>query len=228
VAATSARDPRVARAARLLRDEDARRAERAFVVDGEQLLAEARAAGVGVEWVLYAHEMAEDALRAVAFAGQPPAVIAVCRMPPPPDGPLPPRSLVLARVADAGNVGSIVRTAAAFGLPRVALTAGCADPWGRKALRAAKGATFSIALGEGARLEGPRDGPLAAAVPAGGMHPAELPPGASVVLGSEAGGLSAAERAACDLAVTIPAAGFESLNVAAAAAIVTYELARAT
>jgi TrmH family RNA methyltransferase len=224
VAATSARDPRVVRAARLLRDPAARGREGAFVVDDADLLREAETAGVEVEWVLRAEELSRDAQRALAFAGQPPDVVAVCRRPAPPRGPLPPRSLVLARVADAGNVGSIVRTAAAFGLPRVALTPGCADPWSRKALRAAKGATFTIAVEEEHELGG---GLLAAAVPRGGVHPAELPPEASVVLGAEAGGLRPDERAACELAVTIPAPGFESLNVAAAAAILTYELARA-
>jgi len=54
----------------------------------------------------------------------------------------------------------------------------------------------------------------------------ELPAGAIVVLGNEAAGLSAAERRACDLAVTIPAPGFGSLNVAAAAAILAWELTR--
>lgn len=215
----SARDPRIVRAARLLRRTD----EAAFAVDDPEILQAAVDAGIEVEWVLRADEMAPDARRALAFAGQAPEVVAVCRKPPPPAGPLPPRSLVLARVADAGNVGSVVRTAAAFGLERVALTAGCADPWSRKALRAAKGATFSIDVAEVARLEG---GLLAAAVPRGGVDPSELPREASVVLGSERGGLTAQERAACALAVTIPAPGFESLNVAAAAAIVTYELAR--
>jgi TrmH family RNA methyltransferase len=224
VVVSSARDPRVVRAARLLRDEEARVEEGAFVIDDLELLCAALDEGITFEWTMGGEELAADAQRALAFAGQPPEVVAVCRKPEPPTGPLPPRSLVLARVADAGNVGSIIRTAAAFGLPRVALTRGCADPWSRKALRAAKGATFRKGLvAEGARLEG---GLLAAAVPHGGIHPSELPPDASVVLGSEGDGLSAEERAACDLAVTIPAPGFESLNVAAAAAIVTYELAR--
>lgn len=224
---TSARDPRIVRAARLLRDERARREEGAFVVDDPELLAAARAEGIEVEWVLEARDASPDALRALALAGQPPEVVAVCRRPPAPNGPLSPRSLVLARVSDAGNVGSIVRTAAAFGLPRVALTEGCADPFSRRALRAAKGTTFRRGLvAEGATLGPGLAVLLAAAVPHGGVHPAELPPQASVVLGSERGGLSEAERARCDLAVTIPAPGFESLNVAAAAAILAYELAR--
>lgn len=226
--ASSARDPRVVRAARLLRDEAFRRAERAFVVDSAPLLAEARAAGIAVESVLTG---GEDALRALAFAGQPPEVAAVCRMPDePPDG-LPASSLVLARVDDPANVGAILRTAAALGVPRVTLTPGSADPWSRRALRTALGASFASGLVATERplhrlTSLPGRPPLAAAVPRGGVPPHELPDGAVVVLGSEATGLSEAERGCCDLAVTIPAPGFESLNVAAAAAIFGWVLTR--
>lgn len=230
--ATSARDPRIVRAARLLRAPSGG----AFVVDGPELLAEARAAGLEVETVFARAEVAgpgdvvagPDALRALAALGQPPQVAAIVRTPERPPLPLPPRALVLAGVTDAGNVGSIVRTAGALGLPRVEVLSGSADPWSRKALRAALGASFAPGLvAHGRTLDDLRGGPpLAAAVPRGGVAPAELPPGAAVVLGSERDGLSDDERARCDLAVTIPAPGFESLNVAAAAAILAWELAR--
>jgi TrmH family RNA methyltransferase len=227
--ATSARDPRVVRAARLLRDPLARREEGAFVVDHPDLLEAARAAGLEVEVVLRAGEDAEDAMRAVAAVGQVPELAAIVRAPSPPPDDLPPRSLVLAAVAGAGNVGSIIRTAAAFGLPRVSLTPGCADPWSRPALRAALGASFQhdlVATGRPLRALAalPDRPPLAAALPRDGVPPAELPPGAAVVLGSEGEGLSRREQALCDLAVTIPAPGFESLNVAAAAAILASRL----
>jgi TrmH family RNA methyltransferase len=228
MAATSARDPRVVRAARLLRDEAARAEERAFVIDDPDLLHMAVAAGVEIEFVLGewpgAAEASPDALRALAALGQPPRIVAVCRVPPPAPPDLPPRSLVLARVASAGNVGSIIRTAAAFRLPRVGLTTGCADPWSRPALRAAKGATFAPGLvATGATLDASR---LAAAVPRGGAPPEELPREAAVVLGGEGEGLSEEELARCELRVTIPASGFESLNVAAAAAILAWHLSR--
>jgi TrmH family RNA methyltransferase len=246
--ATAARDPRIARAARLLRDPAARASQGAFVVDGDDLLAEALAAGIEVETVFEAaggpprwaerlpdgaeHVPAsEDALRALAALGQAPRVAAVCRVPARPPDDLPPRSLVLAGVGDAGNVGSIARTAAALGVPRLALTPSCADPWSRKALRAALGASFAPGLvATGRPLEalaalGGRP-TLAAAVPRGGVEPDELPPGAAVVLGGERDGLTADEVACCDLAVTIPAPGFESLNVAAAAAVLAWELVR--
>jgi TrmH family RNA methyltransferase len=237
--ATAARDPRVVRAARLLRDAAFRAAEGAFVVDGEDLLAEARAAGIEVELVFEEAARARDghvpaapdAMRALAALGQAPRLAAVCRIPPPPPPDLPPRSLVLVRVTDAGNVGSIARTAAALGLPRVEVTDGCADPWSRKALRAAMGASFApglVATGRtlAALAALPDRPPLAAAMPRGGRPPDELPDDAVIVLGSERDGLRAEEAGCCDLAVTIPAPGFESLNVAAAAAVLGWELAR--
>jgi TrmH family RNA methyltransferase len=246
--ATAARDPRIARAARLLRDAAFRRAECAFVLDGDDLLAEALAAGVAVDAVFeragaerWAGRLpartehiaaSDDALRALAALGQPPRVAAVCRVPEPPPDDLPPRSLVLAGVADAGNVGSIVRTARALRLPRVALTPGCADPWSRKALRAALGASFApglVATGRplAALAALPGRPPLAAAMPRGGVAPGALPAGAAVVLGGERDGLTHDEATSCDLVVTIPAPGFESLNVSAAAAVLAWELARA-
>ena len=244
--ATAARDPRIARGALLLRDADARRAEGAFVLDSDGLLAEALAAGIAVEIVFEAEPprwrdrlpadvdhvtAAPDALRALASLGQAPRVAAICRIPAAPAGPLPAGALVLSRVAGAGNVGSIVRTAAALGLPRVELAGGCADPWSRKALRAALGASFAPDLVRTGRTlaevaAGAGRPPLAAAVPRGGDEPAALPSEVAVVLGSERDGLAPGEVALCDLAVTIPAAGFESLNVAAAAAILGWELAR--
>ena len=253
---TSAKDPRIVRAARLLRDVDARRAEGAFVVDRDDLLREALAAGLtpqicftpeqkgSVPFCFTPEQMGSvpscftaeqkgtvpfcftggDAMRALSSLGEVPSVVAVFDTPPsPPD--LPPSSLVLARVADAGNVGSIIRTAAAFGLPRVALTPGCADPWSRKALRASMGAAFRPGL---VATERPLDAlaalgtPLAAAVPRGGIAPERLPPGAAVVLGSERDGLTPGERGLCDFEVTVPAEAFESLSVAAAAALLAY------
>ena len=230
---SSAKDPRIVRAARLLRDEAARREKRAFVVDREDLVREALDAGLRPTAVFVAdgHAFGDDAvvaspdaLRALAAVGEAPRVVAVFATPPPPPD-LPAGSLVLARVADAGNVGSIVRTAAAFGLPRVALTPGCADPWSRKALRASMGATFrpGLVATERPLAELAALGtPLAAAVPRGGVAPERLPPGAAVVLGSERDGLTPGERGLCDLEVTVPAEAFESLNVAAAAAILAY------
>ena len=220
----SAKHPDVVRAARLLRDRGAREVAGCCAVDGPELLAAARAFGLEPSWVGDGFD--RDAGRLLAVAGQPPSVVAVLPLPAaaPTGAPLPPRSVVLAGVRDAGNVGSILRTAVAFGVPRVALTHPDADPFARRALRASLGAAFAPGL-----IARPdaliADAPLAAAVPRGGVAPRELPDGAVVVLGGERDGLSDEHARACDLQVTIPAHGFESLNVAAAAAVLIAELA---
>lgn len=235
--ATSARDPRVARAAALLAP--GAQGDRGVAVDGADVLREVAGLGGAPLLVLTGSEApaatpgvvvpaAPDALRALGALGQPAETVALLARPPEPDPcELPPGALVLCGVGDAGNVGTIVRTALALGRPRVLLDDGCASPWSRRALRASAGAALAPGLvATGADLEAlaalEDRPPLAAAVPRGGLPPEELPPGTACVLGREADGLTAREAAACDLAVTVPAPGFESLNVAAAAAILAH------
>ncbi len=243
--ATSARDPRVVRLRALQRHAAARDAEHLAVVDDEALLLGALDAGCAVELVLEDAGAAtapaawraalpvppvpatQDALRALSALGRRPRVVAAIRRPPRAPGPA--AGLALAGVRDAGNLGAIVRTAAALRLPAVTLLPGCGDPWGRKALRAAQGATFAPGLvrhaADIAALRGA--GPVLAAVPRGGADPATLDGTATVVLGAEDAGLGDELLAACDGTVTVVADGFESLGVAAAAAILGDALARA-
>lgn len=227
----------------LLRDGERRRAARAVILDGPALVDEALGLGVVLRWALGDADealrdrleavgvpvapAAPDALRALGALGQPARLVALAALPAvPPEGPLPPGSLVLAGVRDEGNLGSIVRTALAFRRPAVALDPACGDPWSRRALRAARAASLAPGLVHEGWRSHDADPPLAAAVPRGGVAPADLPEGACVVLGGEHEGLDAATRRACAVAVTVPAPGFESLNVAAAAAVLCHELAR--
>lgn len=233
VAVTSARDPRVGRAVALLRAEDPE--ERVVALEDADVIAEATALGARPGLLLGGRDgvpLADDARRALGVLGQAADVVALVPRPTAPDpGELPAGALVLVGVRDAGNVGTIVRTALALGRPRVLLDEGCASPWSRRALRAAAGATLAPGLvARGADLATlaavPARPALAAAVPRGGVRPEELPAGTVVVLGSEQRGLSDEEIACCDHTVTIPAGGFESLNVAAAAAILGYATRR--
>ena len=130
--------------------------------------------------------------------------------------------LVLDRVQDPGNVGAIARTAAAAGAPALVVLPGTADPFGAKAIRASAGHVFNLRLAEAgwADLEGLRClGASAAGTP---LQATDLGSVEALVLGSEAHGLSRPLPA-----VALPmAAGVDSLNVAAAAAILLYELRR--
>jgi RNA methyltransferase, TrmH family len=196
-----------------------------FVVEGEDLLAAGRAEGLEPVDVLVAGEdVSAEELRSVSSLAHPPRVLAVFRR----DdlgrrGP-PPLGLALWRVADPGNVGTLIRSADALGPAFVALSKGCADPTGPKAVRASMGALFRVAFVE--FDEAPR--PWVALVPRGGD--ALAPPVAgTLVLGGEREGVPPELLEHCDGRQTIPVAdGAESLNVAAAGAIALYEARRAT
>jgi RNA methyltransferase, TrmH family len=131
-------------------------------------------------------------------------------------------TLALWRVGDPGNVGALLRSADAFGAG-VALSAGCADPTGPKALRASMGAIFRVPLSEFDEPAGTR----VALVPRGGVPLPELELGGDVVfvLGAERAGLPDEVLECCDVRATIPQRG-ESLNVAMAGTVALYELAR--
>lgn len=140
-------------------------------------------------------------------------------------------TLVLDRLQDPGNVGSILRSAAAFGVRQVLALSGTVALWSPKVLRSGMGAHFALRLAESlapAALEA-----LAVPLVATGSHggvplpQATLPWPCAWVLGHEGQGVAPAVLARCALQVRIPQpGGEESLNVAAAAAVCLYESAR--
>lgn len=164
-----------------------------------------------------------------------PGIVAVVRTPdtrqaPPAAGHL----LVLDGVSDPGNVGTLIRSATAFGAAVVSV--GGADPFGPKAVRASAGTCYAASIsrleastsvltairGEGRAILG-----LAAdgATTLGSLRSDMPTAGVALVLGSEPHGLSASVRTAIDAGVRIPMAdGVESLNVAAAGAIALHAL----
>ena len=134
-------------------------------------------------------------------------------------------SVFLEGIQDAGNVGTIIRTAAAFGIKTVYYDSKCADPWSPKVLRAGAGGHFQLALIEGGPPSGAR---LACTVVKGGtsLEKADLSPPVCWVFGSEGKGTSAEIQRQAALRVSIPIdPGTESLNVAAAAAVCLYAAA---
>jgi len=221
---TSAANPRL----KLIRRLESRR-QRArlglFVCEGEDLVDAAVAAGIEPADLLVAGDDVEpELLAAVSSLAHPPRVIGVFRR-----GDLPPyeprpAALALWHVADPGNVGTLIRTADAFGAA-VALSDGCADPTGTKALRGSAGAIFRVPLGRFDEPSGRRVALVAReGVP---LADANLGEGTVFVLGAERDGLPADVVASCDGVVSIPLAdGAESLNVAVAGAIALYEWSR--
>jgi len=140
--------------------------------------------------------------------------------------------LLLDDVQDPGNVGSILRSAAAAGVAQVFLSPRCAFAWSPKVLRAGQGAHFHLELYEAVDLAAwARDyaGRVVAAITTGGesLFTADLAPPIALAVGNEGAGLSSSLRAAARQHVTIPMpGGFESLNAAAAAATCLFECVR--
>jgi len=182
------------------------------------------AAGLEPADVLVAGEdVAAELLAEVSTLGHPPRVVAVFRRDDLPRGTRP-LTLALWRVGDPGNVGTLLRAADAFGAG-VALSEGCADPTGAKAVRASMGSLFRVPSSGFDEAPGKR----VALVPSGGIPLPELQPGGDVVLvlGAERDGLPPEVLEGCDERASIPQpGGGDSLNVAMAGAIALYELAR--
>lgn len=140
--------------------------------------------------------------------------------------------LVLEDVQDPGNVGSMLRSAAAAGVAEVVLSPSCAFAWSPKVLRAAQGAHFALNLAEGADavayVKDFQGLALALVLRAKEtLYRCDLRSPTAFLLGNEGAGLSAELRAAAARSVAIPMPGrVESLNVAAAAAIALFEMVR--
>ena len=146
------------------------------------------------------------------------------------------RVAVLEDVMNPTNVGAIFRSAAALGMDAVLLTAGCADPLYRRAVRVSMGNVFLVpwthvgadwqarlrALGFKTAAMALRDDALPVGDPALAAEPR-----LAVVLGTEGDGLAPKTIAQCDYTVRIPMArGVDSLNVAAASAVAFWELGK--
>jgi RNA methyltransferase, TrmH family len=140
-------------------------------------------------------------------------------------------TLVLDRLQDAGNAGTLLRTAAALGFHQVLAMGGTVALWSPKVLRAGQGAHFALAIVESA-VEGDLEQlavPLIAAVPRAPalLWEAALPWPCAWVLGHEGQGVATGLVARCSVQVAIPQpGGEESLNVASAGAICLYESVR--
>lgn len=244
----SSRDnPRVRHWSKLARDSRYRHSEKRALIEGTHLLAAlleqrmkplavvATEAGLGREEIsalvsrtgLKPVLLSENLFRAVVDVENPPGVAAEIAIP---DGE-PQSSLqtvFLEGVQDPGNVGAIIRSAAAFGAGQMVLDRGCADPWSPKVLRAAMGSHFWLLLShvDDLAIELKRfQGRLVCTVPRGGVKLGDADLGGQIgwLFGAEGQGVSEASARRASLKVTIPMAqGSESLNVAASAAICLY------
>lgn len=174
----------------------------------------------------------DSLFREISGVSTPTGIAAVIAIPRASDATPQGDAVLLDAVQDAGNVGAILRTAAAAGVHQVLLGTGCAGAWTARVLRAGQGAHFSLTIREQVNLAAvlaARSATSVATVASGGRSLYELDLSGPLLwlVGNEGAGLSAELIAAADLRTTIPlAGGTESLNVAAATAVCLFEAAR--
>lgn len=163
----------------------------------------------------------------------PAGILALIAIPKPVKDPNEAEFMVLLEgIQDPGNLGSILRSAAAAGAKRVCLSKDCAEAWSPKVLRAAMGAHFSLAIAEGIDLVQAAErfsGKVVATAPDAeqSLYRVRLGGPLAFIIGNEGAGISTLLRQAADEVVAIPMAGkTESLNAAAAAAVCFFERVR--
>jgi RNA methyltransferase, TrmH family len=202
-----------------------------FVAEGEDLLAAADAAG----WTplerycaagsgLPGTEVEARLLADASELGSGTRTLAVYeeRWAPAPAGPL---CVYLHGVHDPGNVGTILRSAEAFGAASVAIGPGTADPFGPKAVRASMGALFTVAVARASAIEDLPGTTVALEANGGERLDALSLDEATLLIGSERDGLPAALVEQADHVARIPIAT-HSLNAAMAATVALYETSR--
>lgn len=246
---TSKQNARVKQVYTLQTQARTRRRSGLVVLEGLRLVSDAIHAGYTPEYLLYTPQQSEiqhfvdeqpapalavdeSVMRHVSDTRQPQGILGVFPVPAPSLPEHPRRVLILDAIGDPGNLGTMLRTAAAAGVEAVLLAPNCVDAFNPKALRAGMGAHFRVALAE-------RDWPAIRAYcgalsayladSGGGLRYDEVDWAApwAVIIGSEAHGAGSEAHQMARNRVCIPlAAGTESLNAAAAAAVLLFEAAK--
>lgn len=243
---TSRRNPLFQKIRKLNSSNSFRRQQGLFMCEGPKLLAEAVKWDVSIQFAVkipgfalpaglscQVAETPDDVLETLADTETPQGVVFACPLPETtlPDKLSPGRYLVLDGLQDPGNLGTVWRTADAFGAAGLILTGNCADPFSPKAIRASMGACFRLPVWKGDRsavaelLKG-SDIPLYATALREDTEDVRLADlsRAAVVIGSEGRGISAEMLDLCEKTLKIPMEEkCESLNAAVAAAIVLWE-----
>lgn len=172
--------------------------------------------------------LGEGLMRELAEAGSPPDHALLMELGPEPEGPLSERVIGPWGIQDPGNLGAILRAAAAFGFQEALLGPGCADPFAPKALRGSMGAAFLMPLRRVERLEpdGGRWWALDGGPEATPLEGADLRAPLRLLVGNEGHGWRGTDLPEGVGRLAIPIQGVESLNAAVAAGIACFEAAR--
>lgn len=245
---TSIQNEKIKRVHALQNQTKARRKERRIVLEGARLVRDAVGQGHQPEFVLNTPDappdllqllsrrnvdlllVSEEVMRHVSDTENPQGILGVFPMPEPAMPDVPSAILILDAIRDPGNLGGILRTAAAAGVQAVILSPDCADPYNPKALRGGMGAHFRVPVIDNATWEHIRDYCRDLTVYLAD-HPGDFPydkadwsaPWA-LIIGSEAHGASPdAERIASQRLYIPMAADTESLNAGVAAGVILFE-----
>lgn len=252
---TSRKNETVRRFRELVRDKKLRGELDTFVVEGDHLCGEALSAGLEIRCALVTRRaqerypasceglasaagelsvISEELAEYISDTKSPQGLFAEVAIRPQQPAMSEGRLVILDGVQDPGNVGTIIRTAEALGLGGVLMSEDCADVYSPKTLRASMGSVLRLPCKrcdlvqaisslkeEGYSVYGAMLDETAQR-----LGEISFPERAAVVIGSEGGGISAQVREVCSGGLYIPITGAESLNAAAAAAMILWELSK--
>ena len=254
---TSLQNSRVKMVRALVRQKQERQDSRLFVVEGVRLIEEAFSSGWSSDWVFFSRpisprgqelvntciqagydveEVSPAVMKKITGTETPQGILAVL----PEHQPTLPGKLDFAVIGDTirdpGNLGTLLRSAAAAGVQAVFLTPGSADPFSPKVLRAGMGAHFRLPIftecwddiyAKCKIVDPPLNFFLAEAQSGLPYWQADLRPPLALIIGGEAEGAALEIRKVATATLTIPMpGGFESLNAAVAAGILIFEVIR--
>lgn len=230
---TSSDNPELKKIRKLLTDAAYRRAQKKFVVEGFKILqfaCQIQVVYVREDLVLPAEFtqyrcriVRKKIFNALSDVENPQGILAVCALPDQPEFSEQKKYIFLDRLQDPGNLGTILRTAAAFGLDGMICNKGCADVYAPKVVRSSMGAVFTLDIlyKEINELSG-----NIVAASLDGEPPQKIVGGFILAVGNEGQGLSAEVLAKAAKKITLPfdPAKAESLNAAVSAGILMYLL----
>ncbi|MBR4875654.1 MAG: RNA methyltransferase [Clostridia bacterium] len=243
---TARENPIIKNTAKLLKSREERHTQGLFLCEGAVMLEEAVRSGAKIDKVFYRegitlpvepvgaeiYEVSSGVLEKLSDVKTPQGIVFTVAIPK--DKQLRgPHVLAVENLQDPGNVGTVVRTAEAFGIDSVALVGNVADLYSPKTVRSTMGSIFRLnicsyetdAFFEAAKV-------LELPVYAAALTDTAVPIGtvsfekAAVMIGNEANGLSEKALDKCDKHVIIPINGIQSLNAAVAASIFMYEMSQ--
>ncbi len=248
---SSLQNPRVRQALNLQKNARARRSERRIVLEGVRLIGDALERGNTPEFVLYDLQTADydlvaklqetpslllpssaEVIKHVSETQQPQGMVAVFPLPVPPVPKYPERVLILDAIREPGNMGTILRTAAASGVQMVLLASDCVDPYNPKVLRSGMGAHFRLPVIEATWSE------ITSFCEGVAFYIADSTGDVNytsvdwrsrwaLIIGNEARGIGERAKQLQTQRVAIPmAADTESLNAAVASAVILFEARR--